>query len=194
MRTVRVALVTGACLAAAIFSASGAIPGRPLDDSVLFRRWFTLLVESRCYARRVLPEAADGRGLVVWAAREALSPHDARWMRRMELPVLPALPSVAKPWSVNALSPSPVSSNPADLRPGDLLVYNRQGAGAQVIVYIGPSQITPSPTRWVVYVDQGRPHRVPLESLQQDPAPEWRPEAGNPYFLGIYRLEANPGT
>ena len=157
-----------------------------------FQRWFTLLVESRYYAHRKVPDLVDGNSLVVWATRHALTGHDGRWMKDVELPVFPAIPPVPESVKADTLNPRLVSKALSDAEPGDLLLYNRPGMAARVMVYIGLSQVVPSSRKWVVYIAGDKPHKVPVESLRDDPLLEWRPVAENPYFLGVYRLELGP--
>jgi uncharacterized protein YfaT (DUF1175 family) len=81
--------------------------------------------------------------------------------------------------------------------PGDLLFYRqfgqsspwhsmiviRSGAAAEVVYDTGP--------------DHGRPgeiRRVLLSELLDHPQPQWRPLAGNPNFLGVYRWNILRGT
>jgi len=81
--------------------------------------------------------------------------------------------------------------------PGDLLFYRqfgqsspwhsmiviRSGAASEVVYDTGP--------------DHGRPgelRRVLLSELLDHPQPQWRPLAGNPNFLGVYRWNILRGT
>ena len=169
----------------AVISASAAAP---VDDRQAFQRWFTFLVESRFYARKRVPEVVDGKSLVVWASRHALAQHDRRWIQTVELPVLPVIPAVRARPRADDLEPKPVSRSIADAHPGDLLLYDRPGSAAQLMVYVGRSQVMPSNKTWVVYWADGRLHKVAIESLAADPASEWRPLPENRYFLGVYRM------
>ena len=70
-----------------------------LDDDAdrrAFVAWFTLLAESQFFAPRPLPEINDCAALIRFAYREALREHDGSWAASMHLPVVPALPPVAK--------------------------------------------------------------------------------------------------
>lgn len=79
--------------------------------------------------------------------------------------------------------------------PGDLLFYRRPESPAiyHSMIFIGRSQIAPSPSTYVVYntgpegVSQGQMRRLTLTNLMQFPDPQWRPFAANPQFLGVYR-------
>src|ERR1039458_9132227 len=56
-------------------------------DRITFRRWFTFLAEAQYFRGRALPaEIDDCAGLLRFAYREALRPHDAAWAREMALP------------------------------------------------------------------------------------------------------------
>jgi uncharacterized protein YfaT (DUF1175 family) len=82
--------------------------------------------------------------------------------------------------------------------PGDLLFYRqfgqsspwhsmivvRSGAAAEIVYDTGPDRGQPGEIR-----------RVLLSELLDHPQPQWRPLAGNPNFLGVYRwniLRGNP--
>ena len=81
--------------------------------------------------------------------------------------------------------------------PGDLLFYRqfghsspwhsmivtRGGSGATVVYHTGPDHGHPGELR-----------RVLLADLIDHPQPEWRPVAGNPNFLGVYRWNILRGT
>jgi len=81
--------------------------------------------------------------------------------------------------------------------PGDLLFYRQfghaspwhsmivtRGGSAGVVVYdTGPDHGTPGEIR-----------RVLIADLLEHPEPEWRPVAGNPNFLGVYRWNILRGT
>ncbi len=190
MRSVPVALAICAALSLQVGAVGAETPG---GGRGVFQRWFTLLVESRYYAHKNVPDLVDGNSLVVWATRHALAGHDGRWMKDVELPVFPAIPPVPESVKADALNPRLVSKTLADAEPGDLLVFNRPGMAARMMVYIGSSQVVPSPRKWVVYIAGDRPHKVPVESLREDPLVEWRPVAENPYFMGVYRLEVGAG-
>lgn len=81
--------------------------------------------------------------------------------------------------------------------PGDLLFYRqfgqsspwhsmivvRPGAAAEVVYDTGPDHGKPGELR-----------RVLLSELLDHPQPQWRPLAGNPNFLGVYRWNILRGT
>jgi uncharacterized protein len=83
-----------------------------------------------------------------------------------------------------------VSRDVRAAEPGDLLFYRQFGQSSpwhSMIVVVGGEQGR------VVYhtgPDHGRPgelRRVRIAELLDHPQPQWRPVAGNPNFLGVYR-------
>jgi uncharacterized protein YfaT (DUF1175 family) len=182
-------------LAGTLFTGAPAPASHPLrldssEDRLAFRRWFTFLAESRYYARKPLQEVFDGDSLIRWAVRHALAPHDAGWSRRVELPLLPSMPSVrAATAGLPSFEPAFVSREAGGAQPGDLLLYRNALLPAHVMVYIGKSQIIPSAWEWVIYLSGGGVHKVRLDKLLRDPSPDWRPVPENPDFLGVWRLD-----
>jgi uncharacterized protein YfaT (DUF1175 family) len=91
----------------------------------------------------------------------------------------------------------PVSRDVRDARPGDLLFYRQFGQSSpwhsMIVTRIGGQPA-------VVYhtgPDHGQPgelRRVLLAELLDHPQPQWRPLAGNPNFLGVYRWNILRGT
>lgn len=159
------------------------------SDQNAFRRWFTFLAESRYYARKPVRDVSDGDSLVRWALRHALAQHDVAWSRKIELPIYPVMPSVSTVRGIPEMaSPVLVSRDIADAQPGDLLLYRDETRPAHVMVFIGKSQVVPSPGDWVIYVSE-RIHKVSLDHLRADPSPDWRPVPGNPEFRGVWRLD-----
>jgi uncharacterized protein YfaT (DUF1175 family) len=165
-------------------------------DRTAFRRWFTFLAESRYYARAPLRGVSDAGGLLRWAYSQALRQHNARWYRSVELPLVPVMPSVCRVDAAASKSQSGaftrfyVSRNPADAEPGELLMYRRDEPEARLMIYIGASQVFPSPKKCVIYQvnSPNGVNKVSIESLVDDPSPEWRPSPENPDFLGVWRL------
>ena len=95
--------------------------------------------------------------------------------------------------------------------PGDLLFYRqfgqsspwhsmiviRSGANAEVVYDTGPDHGESLHGRGPVRGDPGQPgelRRVLLSELLDHPQPQWRPLAGNPNFLGVYRWNILRGT
>ena len=64
------------------------------------------------------------------------------------------------------------------------------------MVVVGRSFFESEGDDWVVYHTgpsddgPGEVRKVRLETLQQHPAPRWRPVAANPHFVGVFRLAA----
>lgn len=79
--------------------------------------------------------------------------------------------------------------------PGDLLFFRRSGNPAvyHSMIFIGRSQIAPSPNTYVVYNtgpegnEPGEMRRLKISELMQFPDPQWRPNAANSQFLGVFR-------
>jgi len=78
---------------------------------------------------------------------------------------------------------------------GDLLFF-RQEAGHErfhSMIYLGESLVRKDGKRYVLYhtgpdgPNPGEIRRLTVEELLRFPRPIWRPEAGNPGFLGVYR-------
>jgi uncharacterized protein YfaT (DUF1175 family) len=90
-----------------------------------------------------------------------------------------------------------VSRDVRQALPGDLLFYSqfgqsspwhsmivtRAGSSAEVVYHTGPDHGEPGELR-----------RVTLAELEDHPQPQWRPIAGNPNFLGVYRWNILRGT
>jgi len=79
--------------------------------------------------------------------------------------------------------------------PGDLLFFRRLGNPAvfHSMIFIGRSQIAPSPDAYVVYNTgpegnaPGEMRRLKISELAQFPDPQWRPNTANSQFLGVFR-------
>jgi uncharacterized protein YfaT (DUF1175 family) len=75
-------------------------------------------------------------------------------------------------------------------QPGDLIFYRQpeQRSPFHSMIFVGHSNFT-SGDDWVVYHtgSDGEMRRMQLQSLLNHPDPRWRPVAGNPNFLGVYR-------
>ncbi len=90
-----------------------------------------------------------------------------------------------------------VNRDARQAEPGDLLFYRQFGQSSpwhsMIVTRAGPEAA-------VVY-DTGEDHgkagelrRVALSELLDHPQPQWRPVAGNPNFLGVYRWNILRGT
>jgi len=79
--------------------------------------------------------------------------------------------------------------------PGDLLFYRQltRDLPFHAMIYVGRSAIEPDERNWIVYhtgpIDggPGEIRRPTVVELLRHPSPRWRPEPGNPNFLGVYR-------
>jgi uncharacterized protein YfaT (DUF1175 family) len=88
-----------------------------------------------------------------------------------------------------------VSRDIGSARPGDLLFYRQLDAAQpfHTMIFLGRSRFEPGAEEFVVYhtgpihKQPGEIRRPSVEELLRHPAPQWRPQAGNPNFLGIYR-------
>lgn len=185
-------------------------------DRQAFRRWFAFLAEQQFLRETAqLPaEVSDCAGLVRFAYREALRRHDGRWVEELKLSDVPPATNVAKytypftPLQANLFRIRPGPFRPEDLtngafaqfadaqtlmlhntyqvdrsEPGDLLFYHQphQNQPFHVMISLGEA---------VVYHTGDTPgeiRRPTMEELRHHPEPRWRPVAGNPYFLGVYR-------
>ena len=84
------------------------------------------------------------------------------------------------------------------LRPGDLLYFHQphQQAPDHLMVFVGRSYFERDGDDWVVYHTgpadggPGEVRKVRLATLMEHPAPRWRPVAGNPRFVGVFRLNS----
>src|SRR5581483_11449151 len=83
----------------------------------------------------------------------------------------------------------------ARAEPGDILFYRQDSDHMPYhsMIYLGPSQINRGAARYVLYhtgpsgSDPGEIRRLTIDELMHFPQPEWRPFAGNPAFLGVFR-------
>jgi uncharacterized protein len=85
----------------------------------------------------------------------------------------------------------------AALRPGDLIYFHQpsQNAPDHLMVFVGSSSFEPEGHDWVVYhtgpdtTHPGEVRKARLRDLMRHPAARWRPVAGNPQFVGVFRLD-----
>jgi hypothetical protein len=88
-----------------------------------------------------------------------------------------------------------VSRSLRHARPGDLLFFRQleQNLPYHTMIYLGPSQFEESGEQFIIYhtgpLDPGKGEirRPSVDELTRHPSPRWRPLAGNPNFLGVYR-------
>ncbi|NML43224.1 DUF1175 family protein [Ramlibacter sp. G-1-2-2] len=212
-------LAWGACRAAQAAVSKGqgsadaqAAAPRPLGpaDAQAFRAWFCAILEETV-RRGPSPRWVhrDCAGLVRFAAREALLPHEARWLASMgwpqDRPLPPdvelgpadaqaltrwTLPDGARSDFAGALAlvqgnTRPVGKDGARVLPGDLLFFD-QGADQHLMAWTG---------RRIIYHTGAEPtpadsglRSTTLGALLRHPDTRWRPEAGNPNFAGWFRF------
>lgn len=95
-----------------------------------------------------------------------------------------------------ALNARPLGRDTKALRAGDLLYFRQPGQKEpdHLMVFVGRSMFDQDGDDWVVYhtgpADDGpgEVRKVRLATLQQHPAPRWRPVTANPRFVGVFRL------
>jgi uncharacterized protein YfaT (DUF1175 family) len=91
-----------------------------------------------------------------------------------------------------------ISRDLARAQPADILFYRQSNDNFHSMIYLGPSQIHPETGQggaatYVLYHtgpqddNPGEMRRLTLDQLRRFPDPEWRPDAENPRFLGVYR-------
>lgn len=79
--------------------------------------------------------------------------------------------------------------------PGDLLFFHQadQSEPYHTMIFLGQSKFEPEPENFVVYhtgpfgAGPGEIRRPTVEELLRHPSPQWRPQAGNTNFVGIFR-------
>ncbi len=97
---------------------------RTFNERENFRRWFTWVAETQFYhlSDQWNPDQRDCAGLVRFAWREALRPHDRQWFQRMGEnydPVAPDLtPDIAAPLNGKLFRTAPGTYLPNDLNAG----------------------------------------------------------------------------
>jgi uncharacterized protein YfaT (DUF1175 family) len=109
------------------------------------------------------------------------------------------------------LNARPVGRDVAALRPGDLIYFHQpsQNAPDHLMVFVGSSSFEREGRDWVVYhtgpdtphpsplpasgareaARPGEVRKVRLRDLMRHPSQRWRPVAGNPQFIGVFRLD-----
>jgi hypothetical protein len=153
---------------------------RTFNDRENFRRWFTWVAEMQFYnlSDQWNPEQRDCAGLVRFAWREALRPHDRLWFQKMGEnydPVAPDLsPNIATSLGGKLFLTAPgkfsdfadaqtlkmynaefVGRDRKQARPGDLLFFHQpwvQKYPFHVMIFLGEPRIASEGTGdWVVY-------------------------------------------
>ena len=208
---------------------------RTFNDRENFRRWFTWIAEMQFYkpSDEWNIEQRDCAGLVRFAWREALRPHDRAWYQKMgdDYPHVAADVSVnldseplheklfrrapgtytrtdlaagkfsefADAQTLKRFNTTFVSRDRKDARSGDLLFFYQpyvQKFPYHIMIFLGEARVANEGARdWVVYHTGASPgnggvvKKVRLAVLDGHPAKRWRPLAGNPNFLGFYRLK-----
>jgi uncharacterized protein YfaT (DUF1175 family) len=111
----------------------------------------------------------------------------------------PSFAEFADARTIVRLNARQVGRDPRALRPGDL-IYFRQPEQEQpdhLMIFVGHSRFDRTANDWVVYhtgpLSDGSPRagevrKVRLADLLRHPSPRWRPSAGNPRFVGVFRL------
>lgn len=187
---------------------------RDAADREVFLGWFTFLAEAMFHRETTdLPrEINDCASLVRFAYREALRNHDGRWAADLGLEGVPPLGSVrqynypltptkaalfrvgqgafaefADAKTLMRYNAQLVGRNVRGAEPGDVLFYFQSGIqspyhlmvrvdSGRVVYHTGPIDGRP-----------GEMRRPTVEELLRHPEPRWRPIAGNPSFVGVYR-------
>lgn len=197
------------CLSVLPNTAQSTAVGLNVEQSDLFRAWFVRIAQEQL---RQGPSPRwhqqDCAGLVRFAANEALKVHDHQWLRANglsnrylppELQLSAAQRRLAQNWHqgngqsgpyVNAIKLIQYNSifSGKDLnqaRPGDLLFYD-QGDDQHLMIWMGRSIAyhtgSSTPT------DNGM-RSVSVPQLMTWKDTRWIPDASNPNFIGIYRLQ-----
>jgi uncharacterized protein YfaT (DUF1175 family) len=189
-------------------------------DREAFRSWFVALVEDQLERLSPAWEPAqrDCAGLLRFAFREAWGPHTTAWKERLSYTGAfvardPSL-QLAGPWKSAFPTPEgwrpfakggylrdfacvPISREPQEGRPGDLLFFSRPGARHTPDHAMTFGRPDPDGTPVLIYHtgaegsatsrEAGDMRRVRLTDLLQHPDPAFRPQPENPAFLGCYR-------
>jgi len=160
---------------------------RTFNDRENFRRWFTWVAEMQFYnlSDQWNPEQRDCAGLVRFAWREALRPHDRPWFQKMGEnydPVAPDLtPNItaslggklfliapgkfsdfADAQTLKMYNAEFVGRDRKQAKPGDLLFFHQpwvQKYPFHVMIFLGEPRIASEGTGdWVVYHTGASPH------------------------------------
>jgi len=183
-------------------------PALDPQQSQVFRAWFVRIAQEQL-SQGPSPRwyQQDCAGLVRFAANEALKVHDEKWLRSNglsnrylppELSLSDAQRSLAQQWQqgggkvgpyVNAIKLIQFNSHligrdVAQARPGDLMFFD-QGDDQHLMIWMG---------RYIAYhtgtttpTDNGM-RSASLQQLMTWKDTRWIPDAANPNFIGVYRL------
>ena len=197
-------------LALLLSAGARAIDAPALDpqQSQVFRAWFVRIAQEQL-SQGPSPRwyQQDCAGLVRFAANEALKVHDDKWLRSNglsnrylppELSLSDDQRKLAQQWQqgggkvgpyVNAIkliqfNSHLVSRDVSQARPGDLMFFD-QGDDQHLMIWMGRSIAyhtgSSTPT------DNGM-RSVSLQQLMTWKDTRWIPDAANPNFIGVYRL------
>ena len=183
-------------------------PALDVQQSQIFRAWFVRIAQEQL-SQGPSPRwyQQDCAGLVRFAANEALKVHDGKWLRSNglsnrylppELQLSDAQRGLAQQWQqgggkvgpyVNAIkliqfNSRLVGRDVAQARPGDLMFFD-QGDDQHLMIWMG---------RYIAYhtgtttpTDNGM-RSASLQQLMTWKDTRWIPDAANPNFIGVYRL------
>ncbi|TWC11165.1 hypothetical protein FBY06_12773 [Pseudomonas sp. SJZ085] len=183
-------------------------PSLDVQQSQVFRAWFVRIAEEQL-SRGPSPRwyQQDCAGLVRFAANEALKVHNEKWLRSNglsnrylppELELSDDQRRLAQKWQqgggkvgpyVNAIkliqfNSRLVGRDVAQARPGDLMFFD-QGDDQHLMIWMG---------RYIAYhtgtttpTDNGM-RSASLQQLMNWKDTRWIPDAANPNFIGVYRL------
>ncbi|NUU34426.1 DUF1175 domain-containing protein [Pseudomonas sp. C2B4] len=197
-------------LALLLSPGAGAVetPALDVQQSQVFRAWFVRIAQEQL-SQGPSPRwyQQDCAGLVRFAANEALKVHDEKWLRSNglsnrylppELQLSDAQRGLAQQWQqgsgkvgpyVNAIkliqfNSQLVGRDVAQARPGDLMFFD-QGDDQHLMIWMG---------RYIAYhtgtttpTDNGM-RSASLQQLMTWKDTRWIPDAANPNFIGVYRL------
>ena len=205
------ALIRSLGLLALLLSAGArAVEAPALDpaQSQVFRAWFVRIAQEQL-SKGPSPRwyQQDCAGLVRFAANEALKVHDDKWLRSNgvsnrylppELALSDEQRKFAQQWQqgggkvgpyVNAIKLIQFNSHligrdVSQARPGDLMFFD-QGDDQHLMIWMG---------RYIAYhtgtttpTDNGM-RSASLQQLMTWKDTRWIPDAANPNFIGVYRL------
>lgn len=183
-------------------------PALDVQQSQVFRAWFVRIAQEQL-SQGPSPRwyQQDCAGLVRFAANEALKVHDDKWLRSNglsnrylppELQLSDVQRGLAQQWQqgggkvgpyVNAIKLIQFNSHwvgrdVAQARPGDLMFFD-QGDDQHLMIWMGRNVAyhtgTTTPT------DNGM-RSASLQQLMTWKDTRWIPDAANPNFIGVYRL------